>query len=338
MKTLVLLSMVISFSSMLQAQTVDSVDNIILKIPAAWEVSRQATYTQLTLHNKTNNSFCQVAIYQQQPAAGDKYASFQKEWNELMLAYFETSAVPAPQARKLRNSTELYYGAQVRNKANQLPYYSELHVVDCGNTIQSILVTSGSKKHLQVFDSLWQPLITVVRKNAATTANAVTQPPAITTKSPVNGKWGKSASSPFGLDAATIATNAGYAKCQYDFKPDGTYTLRGEGWGGYSRSNEYTLINENGTYKVNNQQLVITPAKSALRVVDRDGKVKKSNNLDISKRTYTWQMHYFEGINETQLILTPVKEYFQDGGVSQSGAFPGAYLYSQDYKPEWRFN
>lgn len=228
--------------------------------------------------------------------------------------------------------TALSYGAQAVNKANQLPYYVELYVFDFGNTVQSVLVTSGSKKHLGLYDSLWQPIIAGAKKPS----NQPQVTPANSPAAPFSGQWAKSQSSPYGIDPGSLLTNAGYMKCQYDFKPGGTYTLRGESWGGYMRANDYTVLQENGKYTITGNQLVIIPASSKLYSTDGESNLKKTTALDASKRTYTWQLHYFEGLNETQLVLTPVKAYFQDGGFSSGGQFTNAYLYSTTYKPEWR--
>lgn len=322
----------------LQAQGLDSLDNVILKVPAAWKVSKQATYTELTLFNKQQNSFCQIALFQQQPAAGDRFASFKKEWDELVRVYFEAPAAGTPLPKKLKNGvTVLNYGAMVTNKANNLPYYVELNLFDCGNYIQSMMITSGSKKHLQAFDSSWQSLITRVKKNTSATATTASAP-ANTSGVSIAGVWAKSSSSPMGIDPGTIITNVGYLKCQYDLKADGTYTLHGEIGGGALRSNNYGVFDESGTYTLSNSQLVIKPAKGKLTTTDRDGKVLKTQTLDLATRTYAWQLHYFEGLEETQLVLKPAKEYFQDGAIAANPAFPNSYLYSTKYKPEWRIN
>ena len=333
MKAFVLLFLALCGSLYTLAQVMDSLDNLILKIPAGWEVQKHETYTQLTKINKAQNSFCQVAIYQQQPASTDLNASYKSEWEGLMLAYFETDATPAPKLRKTKQGNVLSYGAQVKHKANGLPYYSELHVYDCGNYVQSVLVTTGAKKHL--YDSIWQPLIVGVRKNSASSTTVSTTNNTNTGASnPFSGKWSKSGSSPVGLDPGTVLTNAGYYKCTYDFRPDGSYALRGE-----SRTNTgtYIAVDETGSYKLNGTQLTITPAKGKLQSLNSDGKVLKSQSVDLAKRIYSWQLYYFEGLNETQLVLTPAKPYAWDGGTGGSSQFPNSVLLSQQYKPEWRF-
>jgi hypothetical protein len=331
MKTRTLLFVTMLNTLAMQGQVRDSLDNILFKIPPAWTVNKQATFTGLTLQN--SNGFCQMAIYQQQPSSGSLQASFNKEWTELVLGSFDGPATPSPQPKKIKNANVLYYGAQVKNKSNQLPYYSELYVFDCGSNVQSLMVTYGAKKHVPLFDSSWQSLITSVKKQSGV-SNSANQSSAAVNNS-FAGKWGKASSSPWSLDPGAVLTNVGYIKCQYDFKANGTYTMRGES---YANAQKWTLLSESGTFTINGQQLVITPVKSGLKIVNREGKVLQTKPVDMSKRTYTWQLHYFEGLQETQLVLTPLKDYFQDGGFGSNSAFPNSYLYSQKYVPEWRFN
>lgn len=153
----------------------------------------------------------------------------------------------------------------------------------------------------------------------------------------VVGIWSKSASSPWGLDAGSVATNAGYYKGQYQFKADGSYSFKGESWGGYLRSNEFWTIEENGSYSVNGNALTISPKASTATMRTRDGVVKKSQNNQLEKVTYNWRLHFFEGIGEMNLVLQPARQTQRDGSFAGNSAFPNSYLYSQGSKLEWRF-
>jgi len=151
------------------------------------------------------------------------------------------------------------------------------------------------------------------------------------------GVWSKSASSPLVTSPGAISTNVGYYKSQYQFKADGTYSFKGESWGGYSRSDEFWTIEETGTYSLSGDFLTVSPSKSATTLRSGAGAVKQSKNNQLEKVTYNWSLHYFEGINEMNLVLRPARQTLRDGGFSSNSDFPNSYLYSQNGNIEWRF-
>lgn len=161
--------------------------------------------------------------------------------------------------------------------------------------------------------------------------------PANATENRIVGVWSKSASSPWGLSPGAIVTNAGYYKGQYQFKPDGTYSFKGESWGGYLRSEEFWTIEESGAYSVNGDSLTISPRTSTATLRNRAGAVKKSQNNQLEKVTYKWRLHYFEGIRETNLVLQPPRPTVRDGSFAGNSDFSNSYLYSQNRNLEWRF-
>jgi hypothetical protein len=262
----------------LQAQTADSIDNIVLQIPKNWHADKQPEFTQLTAYSK--DRFCQMAIYQKQAASADKKASFEREWSNLVLASFDAAATASPQAKKLRNGQSvLSFGAQAVNRSNNQPCYVELNMFDCGKTVQSAMLVSASSQHLQFFDSSWQSLITSVKTSGEQGVVAIA-------KFPFTGYWGRS----------SAAFN-----CQYDFKANGDYTFRsGDG---------HAVIEESGSYSIIDTQLVIMPAKSSLQQLDKKGKIIKAVPGDISRRIYTWRWQD----PEHTIALQPAKEYVHDG-------------------------
>lgn len=155
--------------------------------------------------------------------------------------------------------------------------------------------------------------------------------------SKIVGVWSKSASSPWGTSPGAVATNAGYYKGQYQFKADGSYSFKGESWGGYSRSEEFWTIEEAGTYSVEGDSLTVSPSKSTATLRNGAGVVRKTQNNQLEKVTYGWSLHFFEGIGETNLVLRPARQTLRDGGFSANSNFPNSYLYSQNGNLEWRF-
>jgi len=154
------------------------------------------------------------------------------------------------------------------------------------------------------------------------------------TENRIVGDWSISASNHAG---SSLVTNAGYYKGQYQFKPDGTYAFKSERWFGYMRSKEFYTTEESGTYAVSGDSLTISPRASKMTLRSLEGVVQKSQNNPLEKVTYRWQLHYFEGLKETHLVLQPSGETTRDGGFSQNSLFPNSYLYSPGSKLEWRF-
>lgn len=167
--------------------------------------------------------------------------------------------------------------------------------------------------------------------------DSVASQPAKTAENNIVGVWSKSASSPWGLSPGAVATNAGYYKCQYRFNPDGTYTFKGESWGGYLRSEEFWTIEESGSYQLNGDSLSISPKTSTATLRNGAGVVKKSQNNQMENVTYKWKLHYFEGIGEMNLVLQPTRQTQRDGSFASNSNFPNSYLYSQGGNLEWRF-
>lgn len=342
------LAVMLIFPLALSAQTVDSVDNIILRIGKQWEIKKEATFTLITYFDNPKKSFCQLAVYNAMPATKNKKQDFQTEWAELIEKNFTVFTLAQPATLKTKSGTAFQrLGAKATDK-NGNPYYVQLNIYDCGNFYQSVVAVSTSQKQLQSYDSLWQGLITKINKNKSgstqsnvttTTTTAPSIDPSTTTtisSTELVGSWGKSASSPSAYTNGVL-TNlgyAGYTKGQYTFHENGKYIFQGESFGG---SSEFRLIDENGTYSVKNNSLVINPVRSLYRVVDGDGKLKKSQEIPLTKRTYTWQKYFFEGLNETDLILTSTKENAIDGGFSSHSMFPNSFIYSPGNKLEFRF-
>ena len=148
------------------------------------------------------------------------------------------------------------------------------------------------------------------------------------------GTWSISASSPAG---GSMATDAGYYKGQYRFAPDGSYSFKAERWFGYSRAREFYTTEESGTYSVNGESLTVSPKTSRTILRNPEGVVQKTQNNQLERVTYKWRLHYFEGLNETQLVLQPPAATTRDGGFSSNSLFPNSYLYSPDGNLEWRF-
>jgi len=151
------------------------------------------------------------------------------------------------------------------------------------------------------------------------------------------GKWAKSSSGTRGLDPSGNILNSAYYMSEYTFEQDGSYSFKGEKWAGYIKADEYWMIDESGTYVVAENLLTVIPRKSTSTVKSRAGVLLRRQNNQLEKTSYRWVLHYFAGIDDTNLILQTETETERDGIFGSNDAFPKSYFFSQKYKPDWKF-
>lgn len=155
--------------------------------------------------------------------------------------------------------------------------------------------------------------------------------------SPFPGKWSKTSSSaPQYLNGTLVNfANFGYTRGQYDFKDDSTYTFHGES---KQSTNAYILTDEVGKYVVTGNDLLLVPEKCLVKMLDTKGELRETKIIASNKRVYSWQMVYFEGIDETQFVITAEEENFIDGVFSSNTRYPNSFLYGNKTEPEWKFS
>ena len=138
------------------------------------------------------------------------------------------------------------------------------------------------------------------------------------------GAWTSAASAQYG----------GVMRIRYIFNADGTYSFKSER---SSQVRKWWTIEETGSFSVNGDSLTITPRTSKATLRSLEGVVQETRANQLERVTYRWTTHYFEGIQETNLVLQPPAPTNRDGVLGGNSLFPNAYLYSQGDRLEWRF-
>lgn len=296
--------------------------------PANWKKEVKETYVSYTDVKQNSGSFCVLAIYASKKSEGSVEKDFATDWQELVVKPFD------PADKNPAAETESMGGWKATASASPITFngataYVLLTTFTGFGKTTSVLATLNDQAYLQELEGFLSGL----RLDSSIAE--------IPSSSPTNfqliGKWAKSASSPSRYVNGKINNMAynGYYKGQYEFRKDSSYTFIGESYNGL---NEFGLFDEKGKYAVKGQQIILTPSSGQVRITDLNGKLKKTQALAKTKRTYQWQLHYFEGIKENNLVFTADKENIVDGGYSSNSLFPNAFLYSREYKPEWKFN
>jgi hypothetical protein len=321
--------LLLSLVCVVRAQT-ETFDIATYTPPAGWKKEVKETYVTYTDIKQNTGAFCVLAIYASKKSEGSAEKDFAGDWQQLVIQPFNATEKNPPAEVQTAGGWKATAAVSPITFNGATAYVLLTTFTGFGKST-SVLATLNDQPYLPIIESFLTALIldsTVVAASPATD---------LTNTQQLTGKWAKSASSPshYVNGALTNAAYNGYYKGQYEFKKDSTYIFIGESYNGL---NEFGLFNEKGTYKIKGQQVILSPSISSIRATDLNGKLKKTQALSKAKRTYSWKFHYFEGIQEHNLVLTADKENVIDGGYSSNPLFPHSFLYSREYKPEWKFN
>jgi hypothetical protein len=121
----------------------------------------------------------------------------------------------------------------------------------------------------------------------------------------------------------------GYSKWTYRFQPDRTYTFVSEFWSMSTNYREYWFVEESGTYEASANIITLKPAGAERILRNKEGQVQSRMPAPLEPASYRYGFHYFEGLGEWNLVLTPTegRETRRDGTFSSNAMFPKSYLH-----------
>ncbi len=160
-------------------------------------------------------------------------------------------------------------------------------------------------------------------------ASGGTPPPApATAPVAIVGAWASASGDP------TRNSSTGSVRVrEYAFGADGSYVYRSQVSDG---GTSWYLVREVGTYTIAGDQLTISPSSATSTKRDSGG-AQPAQNVPLERVTYAVQTHYFEGIQEWNLVLTPPAPTRRDGPFGGTSSFPNSYLLSANYRPQWQW-
>jgi hypothetical protein len=278
--------------------------------------------------------FYQIGIYKARARnAGGVESEFPTEWKEIVEAGFTAGPQTKLKPRRLKSGA-VAQGATAELRAkNDAPYFGALFVLAPYGLVTSVSVVTSSAASFAKYERAIADVLDSLKLDVDGIAKSFAKAAGKLKAADVPGRWATSRSGNF--DPFLMGLHHGSDARLYDLKKDGTYTFHLEAWGGSYRSDEYFIIDENGTYVVDGNKLTLTPQAGATVVKNRAGVIQKKVDPKLETTTYLWQFHYFEGIRENNLVLTPPGETARDGGFASNATFNRSYLLSGTYDPEW---
>jgi hypothetical protein len=306
-------------------------DIVSYTAPTGWEVKKGADAMQFTREDKATGAFCIVTLYRSVDAGTDSRANFLAAWKSLVTDTLKTPAKPQIGTPGPKDGWMAEAGLAPVD-TEDLKGAALLTTMTGGGKMLNLLVLTNSDsftKEIEVFvDSIKLPPIRAAKP--ATTGPAPNAVP-----SRLIGKWNRSGSvHPTYADPVSWGT-AGYTKSRYEFKADGTYLHTERSF--RMMMQNIIVVRETGKYSVSGDTLTITPSKSVISSykkaggVDALGPLVKSQNRDLETVAYKFTFHYFEGIQEWNLVLQADKQTQRDGQFSGNTTFSNAWYFDQKF-------
>jgi len=314
----------------------EKLDIIEYSAPKGWTKTPKEGVTVYSNNNASTGAFCLISVYSSIPSAGAAQKDFANEWRERVVKPFKADANPKTETQTDDGWTSVTGASQI--ESDGVKSAAMMTVVSGYGRAASILAILNDQAYFSQVAAFVAGLKMDKAKAIAEAKPSSTGNSAVGSSSnSVVGKWAKSFSGTNGRDPSGNVLNSAYYKSQYTFDPNGSYVFKAERWLGYLKSNEFWMTDETGEYSLTADTLTIIPKKSVTTIKNREGSVIKTQANALEKTTYKWTLHYFSGIQETNLILQTNTETNRDGPFASNDLFPKSYFFSQKYVPDWRF-
>ena len=330
MKTIIKIILLSIVSNAALAQNRDSFDLVKYAVPQGWKKEvKPNTSTSYTITNQQKKTYCQINIMLSVNSKGGIKEDFESEWRGLIVEFYKVTDTPQVTEPTSDSRWTVQAGmAQFKfNNENALAMLTTMS--GFGKTV-SIVTVTNSQDYVQSIQSF---LESVEMKMPDTSSK--TSADNNLSGSSIVGTWGiaKSVNQQYNdYKNAYASSNYGYIHSQYTFNENGTYSF-------YIKTFKMTfdkilLTRENGTYKINGDQITVIPEKSVIEAwskkdgVDAWGKLLTTQNKKLEKVTYQFTKHYFSGIQVWNLVLQAPVPTERDGPYTGNLTFKNAWLYA----------
>ena len=318
---------VLLFSSIVMvAQNKERFDNVTYLVPLGWQKETGNGSVNHTIVNSATGQYAKLIIYKTIPATGELDADFEKEWIDLVAKPYQANQVPELTEKDLPNNWKMKIGSSEFSFNGSQTAVVLITAIHQKNKMSLVLLTNSDAYvgDLQMIAGSLEFRKITGEDIASSNAD-----------SKLFGKWNRSgAVHPSYADAASWGS-AGYTSSRYEFKQDSTYIFTERS---FRMTYPYIIIvRENGTYNIHGNQLTIIPKKSTIQRyskknnVDESGSLVSTQNRPLEKVTYTYQFHYFSGIQEWNLVLQADKPTMRDGDFSRNDTFVNAWYFDQKF-------
>jgi hypothetical protein len=284
------------------------------------------------------NAFLQLAVYRSVAGSGDAARDFAAEWDELVAKRYRVMGEINRETADYPGGWTLVMGTAPVFTESTKQFVSMLAVFTGHGVKVSVLVNLNDQRFQPKVDAFLGSIRLREPPPQAAPAPAIAAAAPAGTGSPpplAGREWYKSVANysnwgynPSSQEIAKIS-NQGYMRWSYVFQPDGTYAFTSEFWS-MNKHQEYWFHEETGAYRVAGDTLTVTP-RTARRILRNKAGQQQGEAVPagLEPVTYRCQFHFFEGLGEWNLVLTPTtgQPTRRDGSFASNALFPTSYLF-----------
>lgn len=316
------------------AAQAETFDLVTFATPAG---QRSAAADSVGFTEVNGNAFVQFVVYHSVPSSGDVARDFAAEWDGLVAKRYRVLGELNTETANLDGGWTLTMGSAPVHAESTQGFVSMLAVFSGHGVKVSVLINLNDQRFQPKVDAFLEGIRLREPPPQTAPAPAVAAAPSGTGGHPplVGREWYKSVASysnwgfnPSGLEIAKMG-NQGYMRWSYVFKPDGTYAFTSEFWS-MNKHQEYWFHEETGAYRVAGDTLTVTP-RTARRVLRNKAGQQQGDAVpaEVEAVTYRYGYHFFEGLGEWNLVLSPTtgQPTRRDGSFSSNSLFPTSYLF-----------
>ncbi len=301
-------------------------DVISYSPPEGWSHQRNEASVQLSVSDQQSGAYAVAFITKSVNADAGANVNFSAEWARLVKGSVQVNEDPAMLRPEKVKGWDVLSGTAHYTDGGQKGL-ATLMTATGGGRKASVLLMTNTDRYQEELLTFLNSLDLSEATQAGATADAQGSNPAS-----LVGLWVNYTIETSGYANGFPQPSGGYFRKEYAFYSDGTYLFRMKNWAVYVKDIQY--VYETGSWQLQGNKLTITPRQGkggwwSKRKGGRTsewGILAKEGSWKLEPVTYTMDLHYYAGVNETHLILQSDAQTEREGrqGNNQQSYSPRA--------------
>lgn len=297
--------------------------------PKGWTKEVDENATSFTKVDSSAQTYCAMMLLKSLPAGNDAKKNFQVVWDVIARDYTKTAGSPTMQPTATENGWIVETGAAQATTEQGPAVLMLVAATGGGKTVSLVVVTNSTSFQGEVdafVGSLKLPKVEVAAQPTKSNSGVDSSLP---------GLWVRYNTESSGVVNGMTMLSGGYFRREYLLKADGTYRFRAKDWSVYVKDILY--VEETGRWLVNGNTLTLTPTqgsggwwgKAADGRTEGWGARRKSAEYSLEKVSYSFELKYLSGMEETYLYLRSPRPTAREGRQSNQDNAQHEFSYSR---------